>query len=55
MVVQFDSLDDPQARRAISERWLAMILAGNFQYLKLYLDRRDGKVSSKAGFSDYFT
>ncbi len=42
---QIDTTTDPKSVRAISERWLALILAGNFQALKAYLDRRDGKIT----------
>lgn len=32
------------AERAISEMWLKSMLSGNFNFLKEYLERRDGKV-----------
>lgn len=36
------------AERAISKVWLKRILNGDFQHLKEYLDRRDGKVPTPA-------
>lgn len=35
------------AERAISKAWLKRILNGEFQHLKEYLDRRDGKLANK--------
>lgn len=35
------------AERAISKAWLMRLLDGEFQHLKEYLERRDGKVASK--------
>ena len=38
-------VDEQGVTRAISELWLARMLAGDFRYFKAYLDRTDGKVS----------
>ena len=44
----FDALveyvEEQGATRAISEMWLARMLAGDYQFFREYLDRRDGKV-----------
>lgn len=35
------------AERAISKAWLKKLLNGEFQHLKEYLERRDGKMANK--------
>lgn len=47
----FDGLieyvDEQGATRAIAAVWLAKILAGDYAYFREYLERSDGKVSSR--------
>jgi hypothetical protein len=38
-----DLIDERGAGRAVSEKWLEMLLAGEFRFFKEFLDRRDGR------------
>lgn len=40
------------AERAISKAWLKRLLNGEFQHLKEYLDRRDGKLANKVEMTE---
>jgi hypothetical protein len=38
-----DLIHERGADRSISEKWLELMMAGEFRYFKEYLDRRDGR------------
>jgi hypothetical protein len=42
-----DLIQEKGADRAVAVKWLEAILAGDFRYMKEYLERKDGKVPDR--------